>query len=213
MNNLLPDSNSGYVPELKTPDAVLAGCIEIFESVIANPEVIVNDLEKLCSDTETGILWNRSTTIGNGVWQSQRTNFDMSLTYYLNYTGNPAIVSLHNLFHKILVDHVTSYHKKYKINENFWFEGFNILKYKTGQEYKSHYDGSTDLGRHISCLLYLNDDYEGGELEFPNFKIKIKPQKGMLILFPSNFAYSHIAHPVTAGTKYAFVTWLHDRQR
>jgi predicted 2-oxoglutarate/Fe(II)-dependent dioxygenase YbiX len=60
-------------------------------------------------------------------------------------------------------------------------------------------------------LLYLNDDYSGGELEFRNFQLKISPKKGMLLLFPSNFAYAHIAHPVTSGTKYAFVTWLHDR--
>jgi predicted 2-oxoglutarate/Fe(II)-dependent dioxygenase YbiX len=34
----------------------------------------------------------------------------------------------------------------------------------------------------------------------------------MLILFPSNYAYSHIAHPVTSGTKYAMVTWIRDRE-
>ena len=44
-----------------------------------------------------------------------------------------------------------------------------------------------------------------------NFDIKIKPQPGMLILFPSNFAYTHIAHPVTSGSKYALVTWIKDR--
>jgi hypothetical protein len=34
----------------------------------------------------------------------------------------------------------------------------------------------------------------------------------MLILFPSNYAYSHIAHPITNGTKYAMVTWIKDRE-
>jgi predicted 2-oxoglutarate/Fe(II)-dependent dioxygenase YbiX len=68
------------------------------------------------------------------------------------------------------------------------------------------------MGRVVSAILYLNDDYEGGHLEFPNFGIKIKPQAGMLILFPSNYAYTHAAHPVTKGTKYALVTWIRDRQ-
>ena len=68
------------------------------------------------------------------------------------------------------------------------------------------------IGRSVSAICYLNDDYEGGELEFVNFKLKIKPQAGMMILFPSNFAYMHIAHPVTSGTKYAMVTWIRDRQ-
>ena len=35
--------------------------------------------------------------------------------------------------------------------------------------------------------------------------------EGMVILFPSNYAYRHIAHPVTSGTKYAIVTWIKDR--
>jgi predicted 2-oxoglutarate/Fe(II)-dependent dioxygenase YbiX len=59
--------------------------------------------------------------------------------------------------------------------------------------------------------VYLNDDYEGGEVEFVNFGIKIKPQPGMLLLFPSTYPYAHIAHPVTSGVKYAIVTWIHDR--
>ena len=86
-----------------------------------------------------------------------------------------------------------------------------MIKYNVGDAYPKHYDGPTRLGRHISAILYLNDDYEGGELYFPLFDITIKPMKGMLILFPSNYAYQHEALPVTAGTKYAIVTWMHDR--
>ena len=86
-----------------------------------------------------------------------------------------------------------------------------MLKYPISTEYKQHYDGSTSSGRSISAIVYLNDDYKGGEIEFPNFNVKIKPESGMLILFPSNYAYTHIAHPVTSGTKYAIVTWIHDR--
>ena len=48
-------------------------------------------------------------------------------------------------------------------------------------------------------------------LAIRNFSIKIKPSPGMLAIFPANYAYSHIAHPVKTGTKYAIVTWLHDQ--
>jgi predicted 2-oxoglutarate/Fe(II)-dependent dioxygenase YbiX len=92
-----------------------------------------------------------------------------------------------------------------------YHENYNVLRYRTGQEYKPHSDGSTGSGRAISAICYWNDDYEGGEIEFPNFNIKIKPEPGMLLLFPSNYPYKHIAHPVIEGTKYAIVTWIHDR--
>jgi predicted 2-oxoglutarate/Fe(II)-dependent dioxygenase YbiX len=86
-----------------------------------------------------------------------------------------------------------------------------MLKYRSGEEYKAHYDGGTMSGRAVSALVYLNSDYEGGEIEFPHFGIKIKPEAGMMLLFPSNFAYRHIAHPIRSGTKYSLVTWIRDQ--
>ena len=62
-----------------------------------------------------------------------------------------------------------------------------------------------------SFNVYVNDNFDGGVLEFKNKDYSVKPEPGMLILFPSNYAYTHIAHPVETGTKYAVVTWLHDR--
>jgi predicted 2-oxoglutarate/Fe(II)-dependent dioxygenase YbiX len=103
------------------------------------------------------------------------------------------------------------YQEKYQIHEPLFHEPYQALKYQTGTEYKAHYDGNTTSGRFLSAITYLNDDYNGGELEFPNFGVKIKPREGDLVLFPSNYAYAHIAHPVTSGTKYAIVTWIHDR--
>jgi predicted 2-oxoglutarate/Fe(II)-dependent dioxygenase YbiX len=87
-----------------------------------------------------------------------------------------------------------------------------MLRYKQSQEYKAHYDSGSLMGRCISALVYLNSDYEGGDLEFPNFGLRIKPQSGMLVLFPSNFAYVHASTPVVEGTKYALVTWIKDRE-
>jgi predicted 2-oxoglutarate/Fe(II)-dependent dioxygenase YbiX len=111
----------------------------------------------------------------------------------------------------LLLSALEPYREKYGIQETLWHEKYNMLRYRGGQEYKAHYDGDTAGGRCVSAILYLNNDYKGGEVEFVNFGIKIKPEPGMLLLFPSNYAYTHIAHPVLEGTKYAIVTWLHDR--
>jgi len=118
---------------------------------------------------------------------------------------------VHNQMYFLLLATTLPYASRHGIEEQLFHEPYNLLKYRNGQEYKTHYDGSTSMGRALSAICYLNDDYEGGEIEFPEFKVKIKPEAGMLILFPSNFAYKHTAYPVTSGTKYALVTWLHDR--
>ena len=62
----------------------------------------------------------------------------------------------------------------------------------------------------LSCTVFLNDpdDYEGGELYFDKFNLKIKPKAGDLYLFPSSYLFSHAAMPVTDGIKYSIVTML-----
>ena len=86
-------------------------------------------------------------------------------------------------------------------------EGWQILKYGKGQHFVNHYDDSKQFPRTVSMSYYLNDDYEGGEIEFPRFGLKIKPKADQAIFFPSNYVYNHIVHPVTSGTRYAVVGW------
>jgi len=86
-------------------------------------------------------------------------------------------------------------------------EGFRVIRYQNKAEYRIHHDHSEHNARALSYVAFLNDDFEGGQLEFPYFDLTVKPEAGKVILFPSNFPYSHIAHPVQDGSKYSMVTW------
>ena len=74
------------------------------------------------------------------------------------------------------------------------FEQLQVVGYEPGQQYKAHWDACWEdhkchefmkMGgqRYATFLLYLNDDFTGGETEFPLRNIKIKPQKGKAVLF------------------------------
>lgn len=202
--------NGIYFQE-REPDAVIAGCVEIFENVWPNPQQTIEAIEAECSNPESGVSWQRAGTIGSGAYQDVRTNSLMDLTYLSDVTNNQVVQNVNNIFYTTLLATSNSYAKRFDIHEPFFHENYQLLKYNGGTYYNAHYDGGTGIGRSVSALCYLNDDYEGGELEFVNFKVKIKPTAGMIILFPSNYAYRHIAHPVTSGTKYAIVTWIKDR--
>lgn len=193
------------------PSATVAGCIDIYETLWPiDPEETINQIEEQCKNSnDTGVYWTRAHTVGAGAYQNIRTNKLLPLTHLAEITENKVLQSTHNMFYTSIQSTFLSYIKRYGINEELNHEGFQILKYEGGEEYKAHYDG---LNRSVSVLLYLNDNYEGGELEFPFFKVKIKPQKGMMVLFPSNYAYTHIAHPVTKGTKYCLVTWSRNNK-
>jgi hypothetical protein len=210
MNNMSMKVNGLYLQN-RQPNEVIGGCIEIFENVWSNPLETINLVEELCHDYNSGIKWERAGTIGSGAYQNMRTNQLIGLTYTADITGNPIIQNIHNAFYTAVLATTNSYAMRYNMHESLYHEGYNLLKYSPGEEYKAHYDGGTDIGRAISAICYLNDDYEGGEIEFTNFKVKIKPPAGSLILFPSNYAYTHVAHPIESGVKYAIVTWVKDR--
>lgn len=101
-----------------------------------------------------------------------------------------------------------------------WFEAPQILKYTSGGLFaphadNGHQDADTEVwikahDRDYSLLLYLGSGFEGGELVFQNFNFTIHPEPGMLVFFPSDGRYLHTARPVTAGVRYAMVSWLSE---
>ncbi len=55
---------------------------------------------------------------------------------------------------------------------------------------------------HISSVMYLNDNYVGGEIHFPNQGITIKPTAGSIVVFPSIPPFLHESKKIVSGTKY-----------
>lgn len=114
----------------------------------------------------------------------------------------------------------------YNCNEQYFkfdlsdrFE-FNILKYEVNGHYEVHCD--CDVGdaeshknistRKLSFSFILNKDYEGGDLEFPGLPNSYLEEgdtleRGDCIMFPSYFY--HKVKPVTSGTRWALVGWIH----
>lgn len=85
----------------------------------------------------------------------------------------------------------------------------HLLRYEVGGFLPAHQDHGIS-SRILSTVSYLNDDYEGGEIEFPNSNIKIKPPAGSIIFFPSNFLYVHEVHPIIKGSRYSLPHWYHN---
>jgi len=98
------------------------------------------------------------------------------------------------------------------------YEPVQFLGYPVGGHYKGHNDGESFnmktrqwescMPRDVSFLFYLNDQYGGGELEFYDLGLTIKPKKGMMIAFPSYKEFAHKVHPVTWGHRYTLVSWV-----
>jgi hypothetical protein len=156
-----------------------------------------------------------------GIWaDSEETIFELENYYNLDSFASlnemskdsDSINQILKRYTKMLQITVFGYNFHFGVNEGFYInEDSFVLKFEDGEERQLSYGGGTQTGRSMCAILYLNDDYDGGEIEFVNFNLKIKPKRGTLLLFPSNFLYSYKENKVTNGTKYSIVNFIHDR--
>tara|TARA_R110000772_G_scaffold63647_1_gene142424 strand:+ start:159 stop:704 length:546 start_codon:yes stop_codon:yes gene_type:complete len=106
----------------------------------------------------------------------------------------------------------TYYKIKFPQMQSIKINQIDLLKYSPGGKYEIHTDHYTDSPRHLSIIINLNDNYEGGDLVFTDQKGKeikrLKLGKGSIVFFPSNFMYPHGIQPITKGTRYSIVAWL-----
>ena len=108
-------------------------------------------------------------------------------------------------------NYIADYNKPYPESYNPSINAIQILKYNPGGFYKWHTDHFYDRPRTLSCILLLNNDYEGGNLCFKKPEsnegniIETKPNR--LIIWPSNFLYPHTVKPITKGIRYSIVSW------
>lgn len=86
--------------------------------------------------------------------------------------------------------------------------GFELLRYNVGGFYRLHTDSFKRVPRELTFTFTLNEDFEGGEWSFFCGRKILKPPKGSVVAFPSNFMFPHEIMPITKGTRYSIVTWM-----
>lgn len=112
-------------------------------------------------------------------------------------------------------------------------ESLQIVKYKPGTYYREHHDSCCDdndtcknfagsAGQRIrTILLYLNDDFTGGETGFPTLDKKLKaPPRGALVFHPMAKDHPSACHPkalhaglpVQTGEKYICNIWIREKK-
>jgi len=108
-------------------------------------------------------------------------------------------------------------------------ENVQIVRYHPGQQYKHHYDffvpgeEGTALAlkrggqRHMTFFVYLNDmstDETGGQTDFPKLNLRVRPEKGMAVMWynvknnKEDFRTFHAGLPPLQSTKYGLNIWI-----
>jgi hypothetical protein len=107
---------------------------------------------------------------------------------------------------KVVYENATSL---YKVEiDHFNRGGLHLVKFVEGFSLMPHVDTMSDESLHIASVYYINDDYEGGEIRFPNHDLTIKPEPNSLIIFPGNENYLHQVIKITKNNRYSSAMWF-----
>ena len=135
--------------------------------------------------------------------QLKRDENNLSKTHWFNYWCN---------FFNFYLD---KYHKNLNLfTSSSGITSIEALKYEEGGFYKPHTDYHFKFPRNVSIIYFLNNDYQGGELNFHNPSnwdekfLTVKPSCGKLIMWPSNYLFPHAVTPIKKGTRYVLVSWI-----
>jgi hypothetical protein len=155
----------------------------------------------------------RGVVVGNNTPDMKKTR-DLKLT--------PSINKYDTLLFTELEKNINEYFNGLKYKKilpsikNINDSGYQVQKYlaKTGI-YEYHHDShfKTDNNSNIQTRLltfiwYLNTVEEGGETEFFNGRLKVKPEKGKLLIFPATWTYMHKGNMPLSNDKYIVTGWI-----
>ena len=149
---------------------------------------------------------------GNEIKNNKQIRNTSTVVLHDNHTSK-TLQHYSNLFHKIFKDQFVRYLKSYlypeKVVEHMYPP--EILRYTEGGHYTWHTDSCFKLNRALSAIYFINDDYEGGEIQFcfpsSDESLNIKPSANTMIVWPSNFMFPHRVTKVTKGIRYSVVCW------
>jgi hypothetical protein len=124
----------------------------------------------------------------------------------LKNNENAQLIDMYDEIFKVLKSCIDDYALYWGISVNY-YEAFNFVKYEgEGQQFRIHADHGPAYACTVSAVIYLNDNYSGGELYFPRLdKLVYKPSIGDIAVFPSNYIYEHASLDMVSGTKYCVV--------
>lgn len=112
---------------------------------------------------------------------------------------------------KLIADNLLEDIRKYikeKYNTEVYCDTIDIIRWPQGLSQPPHIDACKGLEyRDYGCIIYLNDDFEGGETYYPNIGMKVKPQPGVIVVHPGSEHYLHGVTEVKNNTRYTIASF------
>jgi hypothetical protein len=181
----------------------------VYQGVLAESLKLVERLEQTIGTSDTPpYMWMEALVGDQQKMPEYRDCVDCKIsTAHLEHLP-PQFEGLRSVYNDTVVglkQCMAHYQSMYNITMDY-MEAINYVRYKPGQHFAVHSDSGFSYNCTVSSVMYLNDDYEGGELWFPFLDLTYKSKAGDIVIFPSTYIYAHASKPITSGVKYSAVT-------
>lgn len=179
--------NKGLIDYMFSLDGIFddAVCEEII-SVTENTGMLTPEVMHSTLPNQTAEIWFKQTLLQKDfpieLLSTIQRKLDIALHEYQRHIGHT-----------------------YKFTYPFCYEADTFIrKCEPGGARPEHIDSCC-----VAASVVLNDNFDGGELEFFAGELCVRPAKGSVVMFPANFMYPHAVKRILSGTRYAIINhWL-----
>ena len=178
------------------------------------------ELENFLTQDEQKRLMNFA--LNNKIWDITETHVDQDgLVLYDHNIWKDRVCTYNSLMESdpSILELINDMIKRLKVEVDKFFNvdaketGPAIVKWPVGSRQEPHADKEFWVGEEtgrpndfpwydIASLFYFNDDYEGGELYFPQHGIEFKPKPRAAYFFPGDRFYAHGVRPIKSGNRF-----------
>lgn len=114
---------------------------------------------------------------------------------------------------------VLSVHQKIKefvsksFNTECYADQIGIVRWSPGSYQMPHIDNIDGLSRVAGCVVYLNDDYQGGHTYYPYYGKSHTPKTGKIFTHNSGISHLHGVTQISGKTRYTIAsTWSTNQE-
>jgi hypothetical protein len=104
--------------------------------------------------------------------------------------------------------------RQYGITDPVFADTLQLVRWMPGHDQHPHADAEEADGsihlypwRAFASIIYLNNDFEGGQIYFPRLGLEPPITPGMMAFFPGTLDYLHGVRPITAGIRYTIASF------
>lgn len=132
----------------------------------------------------------------------RRPHLTMELPTLFSKSDNVDAVRLRSLCISAMFPYISQYMSLYSFSNMVPKKEFiTVSKLEPGNSMAEHIDDDQINSNNFICMAYLNDNYEGGELSFPDLGISYKPRSGDVIIYQAK--EKHMVTELISGTRYS----------